>query len=124
LEDYKKCEFIDLRNQADQLVYQTEKTLKEHGDKIPESERKAIEEAVKKLNSVKSTDNADEIKTAMETLNQASHKLAEAMYKEAQSKQQTQAGPEQHEAEGGGKEAEAGANEDDVVDADFEEVKD
>ncbi len=123
-EDHKKRELIDLRNQADQLVYQTEKTLKEHGDKIPESERKAIEEAVKKLNSVKSTDNADEIKTAMETLNQASHKLAEAMYKEAQSKQQTQAGPEQHEAEGGGKEAEAGANEDDVVDADFEEVKD
>jgi len=68
-EDHKKRELIDLRNQADQLVYQTEKTLKEHGDKIPESERKAIEEAVKKLNSVKSTDNADEIKVVMEMLN-------------------------------------------------------
>jgi len=128
-EDKEKRELIDVRNQADNLAYQTEKTLKEHGDKVPEGERTAIANALEALKKVKDTGTKEELTSAMETLNQASHKLAEAMYREAQAKQQAQgaAGAAAGEAAGGAHEADAGASakkgDDNVVDADFEEVK-
>jgi len=127
-EDKEKREMIDLRNQAEQLVFQTEKTLKEHGDKVPEEDKKAIEAAVEELKKIKDTGTKDEVKAKVEALNQASHKLAEAMYKEAQqAQQQAQPGPD---AAAGPQEGDASAqptgdsvDDEDVVDADFEEVK-
>jgi len=123
-EDKKHREMIDLRNQADQLVYQTEKTLKEHGDKIPEDEKKSIEDAVEALNTAKESEDAAEVTAKIEALTQASHKLAEAMYKDAQTQQQAdpQAAPEDGPAEDAAAEQDSTSDED-VVDADFEEVK-
>ena len=80
-EDGKKRELVDLQNQAEQLIYTTEKTLNEHSDKIDDSEKTTITAAVEKLKSVKDSDNPEEIKSAIEELTQVSQKLAEAMYK-------------------------------------------
>ena len=81
-EDKKRREEIDTRNQADSLIYQTEKTLNEHKDKLPESDRKPLEEALEKAKKALESNNAEEIKKEMENLTQASHKLAEVMYKQ------------------------------------------
>ena len=117
-EDKKRRELIDLKNQADNFVYQTEKTLKENGDKIDSASKEAIEKAVEELKSVKDGEDAEAIKAKMEALQQASHKLAEAMYKESQgATAEAQPEPENN----GGADPKKGG--DDVVDADFEEVK-
>ena len=117
-EDQKKRELVDLRNQADAAIYQTEKSLKEMGDKVPAADRGNIEAALNQLKSVKDGDDSDAIKKALEGLQQVSHKLAEAMYAENQA-----GGAGSGGADGsGGQAADSGA--DDVVDADFEEVKD
>ena len=115
-EDKKKRELIDTRNSAEALVDQTEKTLKEHGDKVDTDTKKSIESAVEALKQSKDSNNVDEIKQKMELLSQASHKLAEVMYQQA-----AQDGQHAQGAAASG----AGVNEDDddVVDADFEEVK-
>lgn len=119
-EDRNKRDLIDARNQADSMVYMTEKSLKEHGDKVDASVRSAIEAAVTKTKTAMEGNDAASIKTAMEELQQASHKLAEAMYQQA-SQQQAGGGPE---AGPGGPGAGPSAKpDDDVVDADFEEVK-
>ena len=117
-EDKKRRELIDLKNQADNFVYQTEKTLKENGDKIDSSSKEAIEKAVEELKAVKDGEDAEAIKAKIEALQQASHKLAEAMYRESQSSAQPEAEPA-GSAETGNSKKEG----DDVVDADFEEVK-
>jgi len=116
-EDKKRREAVDAKNQGDALVHSTEKTLSEHGDKIPAEEKQAIEDAVAALKTALEGDDADDIKQKTETLAQASMKLGEAMY-------QAQAG----EA-GAGEAGDAGGEEgskadDDVVDVDFEEVDD
>ena len=127
-EDKKKRELIDLRNQAEQVVFQSEKTLKEHGDKVPEEDKKAIENAIEELKKIKDTGSKEEIQAKLEAVNQASHKLAEEMYKEAQqaqqAQQQAQPGEEADSSQAEASEAKPadGGNED-VVDADFEEVK-
>ena len=118
---------IDLRNQADQVVFQSEKTLKEHGDKVPEADKKAIEDAIEELKKIKDTGSKEEIQAKLEAVNQASHKLAEEMYKEAQqAQQQAQPGPDaaagDAPADDSSAKPEDGGDED-VVDADFEEVK-
>ncbi len=112
-EDKKKRELVDTRNQAEALVDQTEKTLKEHGDKVDDATRKSIEDAAQALKQVKDSDNLEDIKAKIEALSQASHKLAEVMYQQAQS----DSGAAQGAPEG------AAGDDDDVVDADFEEVK-
>jgi len=126
-EDKEKRELIDLRNQAEQVVFQTEKTLKEHGDKVPEEDKKAIETAVEELKKIKDTGSIEDIKAKLEAVNQASHKLAEEMYKEAQQAQQQQAQPGPEAAAGAETQADDAsakpAGDEDVVDADFEEVK-
>ena len=115
-EDKKKRELVDTKNQAEALVDQTEKTLKEHGDKVDEATKKSIEEAAQVLKQAKDSDNLEDIKAKIEALSQASHKLAEVMYQQAQADQgASQGGPD---AAAGG-----AADDDDVVDADFEEVK-
>ena len=113
-EDKQKRELIDLRNQADTLIYTSEKSLKEIGDKISPEERGNIESALNQLKSVKDGSDAAAIKAGIDSLTQSSHKLAEAMYAKASAESQ---------AEQGGEAGETGA-EDEVVDADFEDVND
>jgi molecular chaperone DnaK len=105
--DKKRREAVDAKNHADALVHSTEKALAEHGSKIAETERRAIEDAVSDLKEALKGDDAEAIKTKTNTLAQASMKLGEAMYKQ--------------QAEG---EAAAKAAKDDVVDAEFTEVDD
>jgi molecular chaperone DnaK len=82
-EDKKRRETIDLKNQADSLVYQTEKALREYGDKVAANVRGEVEAALNNLKEAKNSDDGDRIKKAMENLNNVSHKLAEEMYKGA-----------------------------------------
>ena len=114
-EDKKKRELIEARNQADSLAYQTEKSLKEYGDKIDAAEKQKIEEGLATLKKALEGNDPDTIKKASDDLMQASHKLAEAVYAKAQPGAGEPAGEPS---------AEAGAKGEKVVDADFEEVKD
>jgi molecular chaperone DnaK len=113
-EDKKRKENVESRNHADALVHETEKTLKEHGDKIPASDKDAIEQAISDLRGVMDGDDVDAIKAKTEALGQASMKLGEAMYKASQA--ETDAG------DGGGEQTSAGESGEKVVDAEFEEV--
>ena len=113
-EDKKKRESVDVRNQADTLIHSTEKNLKEHGSKITDAEKKAIEDASSNLKeALKGTDNED-IKKKTETLVQASMKLGEAIYKSQEKKP---------DSPDNSKNNDEGKKDDNVVDADFEEVK-
>jgi molecular chaperone DnaK len=118
-EDAERKQEIEVRNQADSLVYTTERTLREHGDKVPEGERKTIEDALNETREALKGDAIDRIKGAHENLMKASHKLAEMMYREAQAK--TGAGSPDGGAAG---EAKPKAPEGDVVDAEFEDLGD
>jgi len=112
-EDKKKRESVDARNQADTLIHSTEKNLKEHGAKISDAEKKAIEDASSDLKeAIKGTD-TDVIKKKTETLVQASMKLGEAIYKSQEKKEGTPKDANNNEEK----------KDDNVVDADFEEVK-
>ena len=112
--DKKKRESVDVRNQADTLIHSTEKNLKEHGSKISDAEKKAINDASSSLKeALKGTDNED-IKKKTETLVQASMKLGEAIYKSQEKKPDS---PDDN------KNNDEGKKDDNVVDADFEEVK-
>ena len=120
-EDKKRRELVDIRNQADQLIYGVEKTLKEHGDKISEDDKTNIEKAMADLREASEGDDIDAIKAKIEVLTQASHKLAQQMYEEAAK----EAGPPPEAeagAEGGEepKEEEKGEEDEEVIDADFE----
>ncbi|MHC4111969.1 MAG: molecular chaperone DnaK [Planctomycetota bacterium] len=86
-EDKKKREVIDLKNQADQLVYSTEKTLKEHGDKVSADTRGKIESAVNNLKEAMKGESADAIKKASENLGVAGQELGKVLYEEAAKKQ-------------------------------------
>jgi len=120
-EDKKKRELAEARNNLDSLIYTTEKSLSEYGDKIDASEKKAIEEAIEVAKKAMESNEISTIKSASDNLTQTSHKLAEAMYaKASQQAEGAQAGTAQgQDSAAGTKEAE-----EEVVDADFEEVKD
>jgi molecular chaperone DnaK len=119
-DDKKKRELVDARNHADALIYSTEKSISELGDKVDDATKGQVEAAITNLKGVLDGDNVDEIKRLSEELTQASHKLAEAMYKQA-----SQGGAQQPgEEAAAGAQAGPSAADDDVVDADFEEVKD
>ena len=109
--DKKRRESVEARNQGEALVHSTEKSLEEHGDKIGDDDKKAIEDAIAAVKSALEGDDAEKIKEATQELATASMKLGEAMYASAQS--------EQAEADAA---ADATKAADDVVDADFEEV--
>jgi molecular chaperone DnaK len=117
-EDQAKRKLIDLRNQADNAVYATEKSLKEHGDKVDAATRSDIEQAVNRVKDSVKTDDAAAIERAIDGLQSASHKLAEAVYKA------TAATP--GAAGSGGEPSEAATSaagksgKDDVIDAEFE----
>ena len=119
-EDKQRREAVDRRNEADQLVYATEKSLEEHGDKIGEEDKKAIEDTLAETKKTLEGEDDEAIKTSMEALQQASHKLAEEMYKEAQAQQGPDGGPA---PEGDADQPQGGADEG-AVDADFEVVDD
>jgi len=113
-EDKRRRQEIDLRNQADALVYSTEKTLNEHREKIPVSEVNAIEGALKEAKEAIASGDMSRIREKMDLLTKASHRLAEIMYQQTSTKQKAES------AAGG---APAGRPEEDVVDAEFEEKK-
>ena len=120
-EDKKRKAAVEAKNHAEALIHSTEKAVAEHGSKVGEPERKAIEDAIADLKEALKGDNADAIQAKTNTLAQASMKLGEAMYKDMQSQQpgaDGEAGPG-GAAPGG----EAGKKED-VVDAEFTEVDD
>ena len=120
-EDERKKEDIEVRNNADSLVYSTEKSMTEYGDKVSSEERDTIQSSIDKLKESLKDDNIEAIKTDTEALTQASHKLAEAMYAQAAA-DQAAAG-----AESGGVEPEATStteNDETVIDVEAEEVID
>jgi len=122
-DDKKKRELVEAKNSADQLVYTTEKTLKEHGDKVGADDRSAIESALEELKKLKDDDDGEAIKAAIEKVGQASHKLAEALYKAQAEQQAAGADAEGAASEEPPKEAKPEEGEkkgDDVIDADYE----
>jgi molecular chaperone DnaK len=122
-EDKKKRELVETRNHADALIYSTERTLRDMGDKVDAQTRQDIEAQIEKLKQVMNDEDRDAIQRAMEQLTTVSHKLAEEAYKRAAEQQAggASAGPgtEQQGPSGQHKRPD-----DDVVDADFQEVKD
>jgi molecular chaperone DnaK len=124
-EDKKRREVVDLKNQADQVVYQMEKTLKEHGDKVPGNVRGDIESAVNNLKEAAKGDDGDAIKRNLDKLNEVSQELGKIMYEEAAKKQSAQgaAGPQPGEQAPKEEPAEGEVRRkggDDVIDAEFE----
>ncbi|MFQ5862675.1 MAG: molecular chaperone DnaK [Candidatus Brocadiales bacterium] len=120
-EDKKARELADARNQADQLVYATEKTLKEHGDKVSQADRDAVTRALDRLKSLKDSNSAVEIKKAIDELTQASHKLAQVMYESTAKRAE---GPGAGPAGGKKEKEEKGKGKgEEVIDADYD-VKD
>jgi molecular chaperone DnaK len=113
-EDKKKLELIEVRNHADSLIYATEKSLSDLGDKVESSLKADIEGKIAALKTAMEGDSPEGMKTAMDDLSKSSHKLAEQIY--AQKSQET-------EPAAGAQEGRAGKADDDVVDADFTEVK-
>ncbi|QJT10890.1 molecular chaperone DnaK [Oceanidesulfovibrio marinus] len=120
-EDKKKRELIEVRNQADTLIYSTEKSIADLGDKLDAALKADIESKVEALKNLKESDDVEAIKKASDELAQASHKLAEQLY----AQQQEQAGGPEAGAQPGpeaGPQA-GGGQDEDVVDADYTEVK-
>ena len=114
-EDKKRRELVEVRNQAEALVHSTETMLADLGDKVSPEDKAAVEAAVAELKTVTESDDPEAIKQKVDAVAQASMKLGEAMYQTSQGA----AGGEE-----GGPSADAGSPDEDVVDVDFEEVKD
>jgi molecular chaperone DnaK len=122
-EDKKRREVVDLKNQADQLIYSTEKTLKEHGEKVSSETRSKIENAMNNLKETAKGDDADAIKKAIENLGQTSQELGKVLYEEAaknQASEQQGQGPEQAAQQQEPTEEGKKSKGDDVIDAEFE----
>ena len=117
-EDQKRKQEIEVRNQMDSLVYQTERTLAEHGAKLAESDKKAVEDALAEAREALKSEDIERMKTAQQNLTRASHKLAEVMYREAQ------AGQPSGQTENRGTTGGAAPKEGEVVDAEFEDLGD
>ncbi len=118
-EDKKKREVVDLKNQTGQLIYSTEKTLKEHGEKVSAETRGKIENAVNNLKEAVKGENAEAIKKAIENLGTASQELGKVLYEEAAKKQAASA-PSGGAEQAPPPEGEERAGGDDVIDAEFE----
>lgn len=115
-QDRKKKEAIEIRNKADNMVYETEKALKEVGDKISPQDKKKVEEELAKLKKALEGDDVEEIKKANEALTSAFHVLAQKMYEQAAAQQSGAQGTEQPGA--------GGSKDENVVDADYEVMDD
>ena len=115
-EDKENREMVDLHNQAEQLVYQTEKNIDEFGEKLSDDEKKILTDAIEKLKTANSSSNKDDIKSAMDELNAEWNKLASKMYDASKETEQTEAGTSSNSEEKKKKE------EGEIEDADFEVV--
>ncbi len=111
--DKKRREAVEAKNQGESLVHSTEKSLSEYGDKVSADDKKAIEDALASLKTALEGDDADDIKAKTQTLAEASMKLGQAMYEAAQAAETGAAGGSEEKA-----------SNDDVVDADYEEIDD
>ena len=120
-EDKKQREAADIRNQADQMVFQTEKTLEDMGDKIPASDRNSVESALNHLKETQKGSDVEAIKAATEELTKAFYAVSEKLYQ--QNGGQAGPGPDMGGANFGGQAGGSGAGPD-VVDADYEVVDD
>ncbi len=124
-EDKKAKELIEARNHADSLVYQTEKSMKEFGDKVDAASKENINKAMEELKKVKDGEDLEKIKAATEALMTASHKLAETMYANTQQQGGAQEGGEgQPHQKQQGADASGHKKDDNVVDAEFESMDD
>jgi len=122
-DDRKRKDEIDARNRADSMVYQVEKMLKDHRDKIGEADAKQVEEALASTRTTMQAGSVEDINKAVDNLTQASHKLAEAMYKSSSSQPGGQPGGQQAPpTDGAGPKPDA--KPDNVVDAEFVDVDD
>ena len=110
-EDKKRRALVEAKNQAESLIHSTEKSLKEHGDKVSEADRTAIADAIAELKTAVEGDDVEAIKAKTQALAQAAMKLGQAMY-EASQKEAAEADAK----------ADAAKDDDDVVDAEFEEI--
>jgi len=130
-EDTRKKDEVEVINQADNLAYATEKSLKDYGEKVSQAERADIEAKLNDLRTAIKDKNLDRIKKNMDELTKASHKLAEEIYKQAAAKQQKGPQPQQDQTQGPGNTEEQpekgaggpGGKGDDIIDADFKEEK-
>jgi len=124
-EDKKRRELVEAKNQADGLIHTTEQTLSEAGDKVPDSEKQPVQQAIQALKDVVGSDDVEQIKAKTEALAQLAMKVGESMYK---AQQEAGGGPQDgpHGGPGAGPGAgphgTGGGHDDKVVDADFEEV--
>ncbi|MFH0933159.1 MAG: molecular chaperone DnaK [Nitrospirota bacterium] len=117
-EDRKRKQLAEARNEADTLIYTVEKSIKDYGDKLTESEKRDIQDALERCRKTKDTSNEiSEIRSAMEDLSTKSHKLAEHIYRDAGAHAGAEAG-----AQGGAGAAGAKGPEEEVVEAEFEDV--
>ncbi len=121
-QDKKRREEIDVKNSADQMVYQTEKSMADLGDKLQGEEKSALEEKLTALKSAISGGNVDEMKQKTEELQKKFYEVSERVYKEAAAQQQAAGGAPGADAGAAG--AQSAPNDDGVVDADFTEVDD
>jgi molecular chaperone DnaK len=127
-EDKQRRALAESRNKLDNLIYTTEKTLKDHGDQLDESSRKQVEDALASAREKLESKEPDEMNRAAEALSNASHKLAEAMYSKTRQSQagtgpEASAGEDHADGSANGGAAPGNETKEDVVDADFKEVK-
>jgi len=118
-EDRKRRDEVEARNRSDAMIYSTEKTLKDHRDKISAEDASQIEKALEEAKKAMQSGDVGAINSAVDKLTTASHKLAEAMYQSASKAPPPGQGPEQGADEKGGKDGK-----DNVVDAEFVDVND
>jgi len=119
-EDKKQKEEAELRNQADTVIYSTEKSLKEYGDKVSQEEKEKIEKALKAAKEALAGSDLEKIKKTQEELSQASHRLAEEIYREAAKKTEAKPG-EEKETKKEEKKEEKKKEKEDVIEAEYEE---
>ncbi len=120
-EDKAKRESVEVKNQAETLIYSTEKSISDLGDKLPEEDKTKIEACSEQLKKSMETDDIEAIKSDLEALTQASHKMAELLYSQQAEQQGDGSGEGSEDAPGN--DEKSGKDDDDIVDADFEEVK-
>jgi molecular chaperone DnaK len=123
-DDKKRRELAEARNQLDSLIYTTEKSLREFGDKVDAGEKQNIEDAMAKAKKALESNDLNNIKSVQEELTRSSHKLAEAMYAKASQARGAGAGAGPGADAGPGPQEGPKKAQEDVVDADYEDVKD
>ena len=121
-EDKTKRESVEVKNQAETLIYSTEKSVSELGEKLPEEDKTKIEACNEQLKKSVESDDIEAIKSDIEALSQASHKMAEMLYSQQQETQQSQDPEDESDQQPDGDEK-SGKEDEDIVDAEFEEVK-